>query len=162
MCPIKMQLRVPAGVFYVSIVASMQEIFRSFPPFPCAAVCNKTSLVSRRSVYLAPQPVGTAKTVQEKCPKCVNIFLELPLLTMSKFLHCAKIQKGLLVLDDSKFTRRRQRGRQHQRKHRQQRWPRQHQCRWLAWWQMAWRQCQQGRLVLAWWCCWMGSIYKSH
>lgn len=31
-CPIKMQLRVPAGVFYVSIVASMQEIFRSFPP----------------------------------------------------------------------------------------------------------------------------------
>lgn len=60
-----MQLRVPAGVFYVSIVASMQEIFRSSPPFPCAAVCDKTSLVSRRSVYLAPQPVGTAKTVQE-------------------------------------------------------------------------------------------------
>lgn len=116
-----MQLRVPAGVFYVSIVASMQEIFRSFPPFPCAAVCDKTSLVSRRSVYLAPQPVGTDKTVQEMCPKCVNIFLELPLLTMSKFLHCAKIQKGLLVLDDSKFTRRRQRGRQHQRKHRQRR-----------------------------------------
>lgn len=73
-----MQLRVPAGVFYVSIVASMQEIFRSFPPFPCAAVCNKISLVSRRSVYLAPQPVGTAKTVQEMCPKCVNIFSGTP------------------------------------------------------------------------------------